>query len=210
MARFKTFSAPWSAAGLGASLIAAALLAGCGKTAAQPAAQGTVDASYNKASGKLERIAYDRNHDGKPDAWLKMQGTQVISAELDENFDGAIDRREFYANAAATPVAAAATASALPARTEIVRAEQSTLDDGKMNRVETYAHGVLAHVEEDTNGDGRVDKWETWSGGTLQVVALDTKGAGRPDRRLVYPADGSEPRMEFDTTGDGTFTPQAR
>jgi hypothetical protein len=38
-------------------------------------------------------------------------------------------------------------------------------------------------------------------------MALDTKGAGKPDRRLVYPADGSSPRLEVDRDGSGTFVP---
>jgi hypothetical protein len=52
-----------------------------------------------------------------------------------------------------------------------------------------------------------VDKWETWSNGALVSLALDTRGTGRPDRRILYSTDGSNPRMEVDTKGDGTFTP---
>jgi len=191
-----------------AVVLAAALAAGCSRSAPAPLARQGIEPSYDK-TGRLERIAYDRNHDGKPDAWLKMRGAQVISADLDEDFDGVVDRREFYVDG---PVAttAVATASTLPARTELLRAEQSTRGDGKMNRVEFYEHGKLARVEEDSNGDGRVDKWETWSGGSLVMVALDTKGTGRPDRRIVYSVDGAEPRMEVDVKGDGTFTPLAR
>ena len=72
-------------------------------------------------------------------------------------------------------------------RGTLVRAEQATRGDGKVNRRESYENGQLASVEEDTNGDGTTDKWETWSGGALRVMALDTKGTGKPDRRLVYP-----------------------
>jgi hypothetical protein len=179
--------------------------AGCGRGAPATAAAQGVEPSYDKL-GRLESVAYDRNHDGKPDAWLKVRGAQVLSAELDNDFDGVVDRREFYAD---QPVAGRATPSAasLPARAEIVRAEQATGTDGKMNRVEFYDHGKLARVEEDTNGDGRVDKWETWTGGVLVMVALDTKATGKPDRRIVYAVDGGEPRMEVDAKGDGTFTP---
>ena len=91
------------------------------------------------------------------------------------------DRREFYADQLVVGQAPASAAS-LPARAEIVRAEQASGADGTMNRVEFYDHGKLARVEEDTNGDGRVDKWETWTGGVLATVALDTKGTGRPSR----------------------------
>jgi hypothetical protein len=38
-------------------------------------------------------------------------------------------------------------------------------------------------------------------------MALDTKRTGKPDRRLVYPPDGSAPRLEVDRDGSGTFVP---
>lgn len=192
--------------GLTALLTAASL--GCQRASEPSKAALGIEPAYNKATGRLERIAYDRNNDGKPDAWLVMQGTGVVSAELDENFDGVVDRKEFYANgpAGVQPVAGA---GALPLRSELTRAEQSTGGDGTMNRFETYKGGRVVRVEEDANGDGRIDKWETWSGGVLQMVALDTKGRGQPDRRLVYPADGSGPLMEIDAAGNGTFTPVA-
>jgi hypothetical protein len=197
--RFSTQAKPWCAG------VMLAALAGCSRGTAAPAGAPGVEASYDKL-GRLERLVYDRNHDGKPDAWLKVRGAQVLSAELDDDFNGVVDRREFYAD---QPVAAQATPSAasLPARAEIVRAEQATGADGKLNRVEFYEHGKLARIEEDTNGNGSVDKWETWTGGVLVMVALDTKGTGKPDRRIVYAADGGEPRMEVDAKGDGTFTP---
>jgi hypothetical protein len=206
MARSKGFSV---AAGVGGGVVATAvlvMLAGCRATPAKPADKSVAPA-YD-ARGRLESLTFDRNHDGKPDAWLKMQGAHVVSADLDEDFDGKVDRREIYADNATTSGAtpAAPGAPALP-RTDIVRVEQSTRGDGVMNRVEFYEHGKLARVEEDTNGDGRVDKWETWTDGSLAVVALDTKGTGKPDRRIVYSPDGGEPRMEVDTKGDGTFTP---
>jgi hypothetical protein len=208
MARFSRLSdGPHGWAGAVALLVVAGMTPACRGGSTSAAVPG-VEASYNKTSGRLERIAYDRNHDGKPDAWLNMQGTHVVSAELDDTFDGVVDRREFYANGPTASVATAA--STLPARSELVRAEQSTRSNGTMNRIEIYEQGRLARVAEDTTGHGRVDKWETWADGSLRVLALDTKGTGRPDRRVVYPADGSSPRMEVDTRGDGTFTAVAQ
>jgi hypothetical protein len=184
-------------------------LTACRATPGTPA-DSSINPAYD-STGRLQSLTFDRNHDGKPDAWLKMRGAHVVSADLDEDFDGKVDRREVYADNATTAAAPGVAPGAVPAlpRTDMVRAEQSTRGDGVMNRVEFYEHGKLARVEEDTNGDGRVDKWETWTDGTLTTVALDTKGAGKPDRRIVYAADGSEPRMEVDMKGDGTFTPLA-
>jgi len=184
-----------------------AVSVGCQKPS-QPGGNAEVKPSYNKDTGQLERITYDRNHDGKPDAWLFMKGARVVMAQLDENYDGTIDRWEYYGDRPAVSAdgAAAPGMPALP-RSILERAEQATRGDGKVNRREWYERGQLARVEEDTTGSGRVDKWETWSAGVLQKLELDTKGTGRPDRRLIYPADGSAPQLEIDRNGDGTFTP---
>jgi hypothetical protein len=132
-----------------------------------------------------------------------MDGTRVVRAELDENFDGVVDRWEYYGDQA-VPTAAAPGDGQVP-RGALVRVEQATRGDGKINRRESYVNGQRSSVEEDTNGDGKTDKWETWSGGTLRVMSLDTKGTGTPDRRLVYPPDGSSPQLEVDRDGSGTF-----
>lgn len=174
-------------------------LAGC----QQPAPANAVGAvpTYNADSGRLERISYDRDKDGKPDAWLFMDGTRATRAELDENHDGSVDRWEHY-GAAVTP-----TGGEAPPRGEMVKAEQATRFDGKVSRWEAYEAGQLARVEEDTTGDGRVDKWETWKDGSLVEVALDTKGTGKADRRLVYPSGGGSPQLLVDATGEGVFRP---
>ena len=181
------------------------LLAAGGCQRSQPVGTSEVQPTYNNDTGRLERISYDRNRDTRMDAWLVMDGTRVVRAELDENFDGVVDRWEYYGNQAVP--AAAGSGDGLVPRSALLRAEQATRGDGKVNRRESYENGQLASVDEDTNGDGQTDKWETWSGGALKVMALDTKGTGKPDRRLVYPADGSSPRLEVDRDGSGTFVP---
>jgi hypothetical protein len=188
----------------GASLMAIALgitaAAGCGQPEQAAGAEAVVP-TYNAETGRLERISYDRDKDGKPDAWLYLDGTKATRAELDENNDGNIDRWEHYRADAPT-----SSDGAVP-RGELLKAEQSTQLDGKVNRFETYEHGRLVRVEEDTTGDGRLDKWETWKDGSLAEVALDTKGTGKADRRIVYSADGGS-QMLVDA-GDGTFRPLA-
>jgi hypothetical protein len=166
----------------------------------KPVARDGVVPSYDAQTGRLEQISYDRNKNGKPDAWLFMDGSKVTRAELDENDDGVVDRWEHYGTNAPS------TSGPIP-RGELVRAEQDTRFEGKVSRWEKYEGGRLATVEEDASGDGRPDKWETWTAGTLSEVALDTRGRGKPDRRIVYPADGSAPQMLVDEAGDGTFRP---
>lgn len=167
--------------------------------------QGTTDVlpTYNSETGRLERISYDRNKDGKADAWLFMDRTRVDRAELDDNYDGKVDRWEHYQG---SPTASAG--DAVP-RGELVRAEQSTRFDGVVSRWETYERGQLVKVAEDTTGDTRPDKWETWENGSLEMVALDTRGTGKADRQLVYPADGSSPQLLLDEDGDGAFASAA-
>jgi hypothetical protein len=167
----------------------------------------TVEPSYDAKTGRLERITYDRNGDGKPDAWLDMDGTRVVSAELDEDYDGQVDRWEHYGEQPGPPIARTSSGLSLP-RSVLLKAEEATRGGGKPTRWETYEQGRLVGVQEDTTGDGRVNKWETYSDGVLQMLALDTKGTGKPDRRILYPPDGSS-RLEVDEKGDGTFKPVA-
>ena len=51
--------------------------------------------------------------------------------------------------------------------------------------MEYYERDVLVRAEEDTDADGKVDKWETYDGARLASVALDTSHRGVPDRRLI-------------------------
>ena len=46
--------------------------------------------------------------------------------------------------------------------------------DGKIDRVEFYEHDVMVRAEEDTDADGKLDKWETYDGARLASVAFDT------------------------------------
>jgi hypothetical protein len=182
-----------------ALLVLVPIAVGCSQQAPAPAGRDGVVPSYNADTGKLERITFDRDKDGKVDAWLFMDGTRAVRAELDENHDGAVDRWEHYraggqAEAGATP------------RGELERAEQSTRFDGVVSRWETYERGRLSTVREDTSGDGQPDKWETWADGSLTEVALDTRNTGKPDRKIVYRGDGAAPEMLVDA-GHGTFRP---
>ena len=127
-------------AGAGVLLVALAVAAGC-RNARQPGGNAEIHPTYNKDTGQLERITYDRNHDGKPDAWLVMNGARVVMAQLDENFDGTVDRWEYYADRAPTDPAPAAGMPALP-HSVLERAEQATRGDGKVNSPRVVREGT--------------------------------------------------------------------
>ena len=125
---------------------------------------GKVDRwEYYGADQKLDKIGFSRANDGKEDAW-SYAGP-----------DGSIARIEF-----------------------------SSHHDGTPNRTEYYEKDVLVRADEDSDADGRIDKWETYDGPRLASVAFDTTHRGTPDRRLVYGADGSV-RVEADPAGTGRF-----
>jgi hypothetical protein len=169
---------------------------GCEAPPGPPTGSG-VTPQYDQATGRLERIVYDRNGDGQPDAWMFMDGTRPVRAELDESHDGVVDRWEYFA---AGGSAGAGLSGALLERVEV-----ATAGSGAVTRREFYEGGRLARAEEDTTRDGRVDRWETWTDGALSTVALDTTGRGTPDRRFLYPPDGSAPVFELDEDGTGEF-----
>lgn len=172
--------------------IAGLTLSGCSRPAAVTKGNDAIKPSYNPKTGRLEKITYDRNHDGKLDAWVYMDGTRVVRAVLDENNDGAPDRWEYYD----TGAGATAASPGQPPTGILSRVEVSTRHDGKPSRVEFYEKGQQVRAEEDSDADGKIDSWETWVDGAEWRNLLDTDGDGRPDRRLTYPKDGSSPIFE--------------
>ena len=154
-----------------------------------------VQAEYDKTTGRLSRLEYDANGNGKPDTWAFMDGARLSRLEGDENEDGRVDRWEYYPG----------TQQPAGGRPVPERIERSTRMDGRVSRREFFEGGALTRIEEDTDGDGANDKWETYAGGVLAVMALDTQHRGKADRKLIYRPDGTLDRIEVDPTGTGNF-----
>ncbi len=182
-------------------IAAAAMAAGaaaCGGGDEGEAAKPAVEATYSKTTGKLELLTYDTNRDKKPDAWSHMDGTRLVRMDIDRNFDGIVDRWEYYTPDGAIEKVGFSRANNgtvdawayQDAAGQLARIEVSTRRDGKVSRWELYEKGVLARAEEDSDGDGRVDKWEQYANGALASVSIDSQKRGRPDRKLIYGADG--------------------
>jgi len=119
---------------------------------------------------KFVRIEIDENEDGKIDRWEYYSPDQKIEkVGYSRLHDGVVDAWAFQAPDGG-----------------IERIEVSTRRDGRSNRVEFYRSGVLVRAEEDTDNDARVDKWETYVGGGLTTVGFDTIGSGRPNHVIDY------------------------
>jgi hypothetical protein len=179
--------------------------------------------SYDKQTGKLTELAYDADHDGRPDTWTDMDGARPLRTRIDRNGDGKIDRWEEYDahgtlvkvgfSRGDTGVADAWVSARLDSieRVEI----SSNADEQHIDRWEYYdvsraapdGKGVLVRVEEDTKGDGKPHKWETYRDGLLETVAFDEDGDGTPDRRLTYQASALS-LIESHSDSSGRFSTQ--
>src|SRR5205823_3711397 len=155
----------------------------------------TTKPTYDKTTGKLTELTYDRNKNGRIDTWTDMDGTKPLRSRIDLDEDGTIDRWEYYGGKGELlkvgfsrkkdGKADAWAYSGADGKVERVEMS-STGDEHKIDRWERYDASGLASAEEDTNADGRIDKWETYAAGAMKTAAFDEDGDGTPDRRLTY------------------------
>jgi hypothetical protein len=175
--------------------------------------KATTKASYDKETGRLRALTYDKNKDGVIDTWTKMDGTKILSSEIDADQNGKIDRWEYYGEGGRLEKVAMARANDGVADMwlypgpddKVVRAEISSKRDGKVDRWEWYEGDVLVRAEDDTSGDGRADKWETFESGRVLTASFDENSDGRPDRRLTYGPGGALVSIESDPDAGGNF-----
>jgi len=175
--------------------------------------KATTKATYDKETGRLKELTYDKNKDGVIDTWTKMDGTKIVSSEIDADQNGKIDRWEYYGDGGRLEKVAIARANDGVADMwlypgpdgKAARAEISTKHDGKVDRREWYEADVLVRAEDDTNGDGKADKWETYESGRVVTTSFDENNDGRPDRRLTYAAGGALVSIESDPDASGNY-----
>jgi hypothetical protein len=192
-----------------AALLAAAA---CGTPAPDPA-KATTKPTYDKTTGKLAQLTYDRNGNGVIDTWTDMDGAKPVRSRIDQDENGTADRWEYYdAGGKLLKVGFSRNNTGKPdawsfpgpdgqiARVEIA----STGDELKIDRWEYYAGAVLARVELDTNEDGRVDKWEAYENGAIKTAEFDEDGDGKRDRRLTYNGAALE-LIESEPDASGTY-----
>ena len=56
----------------------------------------TTQPTYDKETGRLTQLTYDRNKNGVIDTWTDMDGTRPLRSRIDTDEDGKIDRWEYY------------------------------------------------------------------------------------------------------------------
>ncbi len=199
-------------AGLGAAL------AGC-RNARQDQLKATTQGKYDPVTGKLVELTYDKNHDGRVDTWVTMDGARPISARIDSDEDGKIDRWEDYDAQGRLTKAGESRArngkpdmwaymgpDGKPERIEFLEVSNVTGREGVVRR-EFYRGGVEVRAEEDTDGDGVMDRWEQFDNGRLKTVEFDDnrKRDGVPVQRFTYDARGALVLIESDPDGRGGY-----
>jgi len=161
-------------------------------------AKGSYKPVYD-AQGRLDRVEYDRNGDGKPDQIAHYDGTRIPAVvENDDDFDGKTDAWVYYSPAGVlTKIGSSRKGGTKPdywvfpgPDGKPQRQEWDDDGDGKAERAEILKDGKIVGVETDTDRDGRIDRWQTWEKGRIVSEDLDTDGDGKPDRRLRYGPKG--------------------
>ena len=144
-------------------------------------------AKYDPKTGRLKKLDYDANKNGKIDSFSYWDATRCIRIEMDQDEDGKIDKWEYYDE-----------------KNKIEKVGSSSRDD-EVQDTFAYpdANGFLARVETDSDRDGAIDKRElyvprpgTASERVLATVEYEFDKTGAPGRRLYYRPDGSFEKSE--------------
>jgi hypothetical protein len=177
-----------------AFLVACAALGACARDRVTPIYDG---------GGAITRIDYDTDRDEVIDMRAYLSNGRTVRIEADGNGDGVIDRWEYYdsdgqLNRLGTSSESDGVEDTWVTQTgDQMRVDVSTRRDGIADRHEFHDKGILVRAEQDTNGDGRVDQWQRFDHGKLRELLIDTtQTSGRPDRRLVYADNGAVARVE--------------
>ena len=160
--------------------------------------KGAYKAFYD-AWGRLQRIEYDSNGDGRPDHTALHAGKQhPYEIDVDSDFDGKTDRWELYddegklvkVGTAKAPGLAPNLWTSATAPGQPERREHDEDGDGRMERIEVTREGRVAEVQVDGDRNGRIDRWQRWENGRMLSEDLDTDADGKADRTVRYDPRG--------------------
>jgi hypothetical protein len=142
----------------------AALLAATGCSNAPPTpGGGTTRPTYDKNTGRLTQLTFDRNHNGVVDTWTEMNGSRPVRSRAENRPLGVLSGR--------------------PARAG--RFEEDTNGDSRPDTWETYEGGVLKTTSFDENGDGRPDRRLTYEDGELTLIESEPDAAGNYQKKVA-------------------------
>jgi hypothetical protein len=124
---------------------------------------------------------------------VPQPGTQVDAEGLRPVFEGSrLVRRERRASDGSVDLVLH-----YDTRGRLVRRDESTRGDGRLDTSASYADGVLQRKESDTDGDGNVDVWAFYDGvGDLSRMETLLSGGGR--RTETYRAGRVAERLDGD------------
>jgi hypothetical protein len=181
--------------------------------------RATSKAKYDTATGKLNEITYDKNKNGRVDTWVAMDGPRPLSARIDTDEDGKIDRWEEYGDEGRLVKAGESRAKSgkpdlwifmgadgSPERMEVLEVSTVTGQESVTHR-EFFQAGARVRAEEDTNGDGVMDRWEQYEAGQLKTAEFDDgrNRDGKPTQRFTYDGRGGLVSIESEPDGRGGY-----
>lgn len=124
---------------------------------------------------RIERIEVDVDEDGRVDRWEHYGADgRLVKVGFSRRTDGRENAWSF------------ADAAGAIQRIEIAAGDDPT----RVTRTEYFEREALVRAEEDTDADGRVDKWEWYEQGRLARLAFSEPG-GATRQEISYAADGS-------------------
>lgn len=145
------------------------LLFGCAVSALscsdpeQERAKATTIPTYDKATGKLQRLTADANKNGTIDTWMDMEGAKCLRLERDTDEDDRVDYWETY----------------LDGGKMLDTTARDENGDGAPDKWEQYKQGTVSQVEWDDNFDGSRDRrWTYGADGQLEWIESDPDGHG--------------------------------
>lgn len=133
---------------------------------------GNADERVILAGDRIDRVEYDRNHDGKVDRIIHYGLNHLPDrAEFDNDFDGRLEGRERYDE------------------NEPVEWSQDRDGDGVVELRAVYVHGVVAK-EEAFNKHAQITRTIEFRGGVPVSGEFDADGDGVLDAARTYDANG--------------------
>jgi hypothetical protein len=192
------------------SLVVTAIAATACGSASTTEAAAKMKPEYNE-SGRLTRLTYDRNGDGKIDTWGYMDGSRVLRIEVDDNGDGQIDRWEYHTDPKGSAGSNGSDGSKGSRGSDGSKgSDGSTGSTGSTGSIGSIGSSsgdagdvTLERIDRATKFDGKISRREYFEHGALTRIEEDTDGDGKIDKWETYSA-GTLATLAIDTKARGT------